>query len=131
MLIRAGPFNPSRANFTTETLWHLNFALESVNDGGLHIVRIPDAPGVEPSTTTYRDTSHNITWEINYDDFCRSLSDWLKSYFTNSIGWLTNNLATALQHHHQLFLPGSGVFLMQDPRFNRRGDLMVDLLYHG
>ncbi|KAK0721896.1 hypothetical protein B0T26DRAFT_749364 [Lasiosphaeria miniovina] len=119
------------AYFNTETNWHLNFALQAVSEGGLQITRLEDPPGTEACTTSYNDGSNNLGWEIPFDGFCKSLSDWFKSYFTTSLGWLTNTLVTALQDQHQLFLPGSGVFLMNDPRFNLRGDLLVTLQYNG
>ncbi|KAF4187874.1 hypothetical protein CNMCM7927_003081 [Aspergillus lentulus] len=34
-------------------------------------------------------------------------------------------------YHHKLYLPASGVFLMQDGKFKKRGDLLVGLHYNG
>ena len=55
----------------------------------------------------------------------------MMSYFDNSLAWLTNDMVTALEHQHKLFLPAAGVFLMQDAKFNKRGDLLATLHYNG
>lgn len=125
------PSSPPRAYFTSNTNWHLNFALESVTDGGLQITRVADPTGVSPSTTTSTHATQHLIWDMPYDDMCKNLSKWVENYFTFSLGWLTNALVNALQHQHHLFLPASGVFLMQNPRFNSRGDLLVGLHYNG
>lgn len=121
----------TRASFNTSTVWHLNFALGAVSDGGLQITRVPDPAGVHACTTTYTDSSSGITWNIPFDDFCTSLSQYMMSYFDNSLAWLTNDMVTALEHQHKLFLPAAGVFLMQDAKFNKRGDLLATLHYNG
>ncbi|KAF4209151.1 hypothetical protein CNMCM8927_007518 [Aspergillus lentulus] len=47
------------------------------------------------------------------------------------MAWLTNDLISASEHHHKLYLPASGVFLMQEAKLNKRGDLLVELHYNG
>ena len=42
-----------------------------------------------------------------------------------------NNLVGALSGQHKLFLPAEGAFLMKDPKFNGRGDMIVNLEYNG
>ncbi|PKX90087.1 uncharacterized protein P174DRAFT_506908 [Aspergillus novofumigatus IBT 16806] len=93
------------ATLTTETSWHLNFALGAVSDG----------PGMELPVRRFRQSylGHTENW------------------FNNSLAWLTNDLISALKHHHKLYLPASGVFLMQDAKFNKRGDLLLGLHYNG
>ncbi|RVD81361.1 uncharacterized protein DFL_009227 [Arthrobotrys flagrans] len=53
------------------------------------------------------------------------------SWGGGSISSVTNSLISALQNQNQLVLPGNGVFLMENARFNRRGGLLVDLHYNG
>ncbi|KAH8802996.1 hypothetical protein F5884DRAFT_756299 [Xylogone sp. PMI_703] len=120
-----------RATLTTQTLWHLNFALGAVNDGGLQITRVADPPGVESVTTTPPFENDKLSWNYPFRDFATAISSTLKSWFNNHLAWLTNDLVGALQHHHKLYLPASGVFLMQDAKFNKRGDLLVGLHYNG
>lgn len=120
-----------RSWFTLTSNWNLNFTMQSVNDGGLQITWIPDPPGTGPCKTTHKQGSQNMVWSLPYDDFCNGIDDWVKTYFEQSLGWLTNDLIMALKIQHRLFLPGSGVFLMEKPRFNKRGDLLVKLQYNG
>jgi hypothetical protein len=102
-----------------------------VNDGGLQITRMDDPAGVESVTTTYSFESDKLAWEYPFKDFAKAISDTLKSWFDNKLAWLTNDLISALQHHHKLYLPASGVFLIQDAKFNKRGDLLAGLHYNG
>ncbi|KAF3223491.1 hypothetical protein TWF106_004883 [Orbilia oligospora] len=117
--------------FTATTDWHLNFALGAVNDGGLQITRIPDPDGVPASTTTGTQFIYGFYHEENFVNYCKGVDDALSYYFDNNISTVTNSLISALQNQNQLVLPGNGVFLMEDARFNKRGDLLVDLHYNG
>ncbi|RHZ67170.1 uncharacterized protein CDV56_109356 [Aspergillus thermomutatus] len=119
------------ATLTTQTWWHLNFALGAVSDGGLQITRVADPTGVESVTTSHSFENDQLEWNYPFGDFAQAISDTLKRWFNNSLAWLTNDLVSALQHHHKLYLPASGVFLMQDAKFNKRGDLLVELHYNG
>ncbi|KAF3148516.1 hypothetical protein TWF594_000927 [Orbilia oligospora] len=117
--------------FTATTDWHLNFALGAVNDGGLQITRIPDPDGVPASTTTGTQFIYGFYHEENFVNYCKGVDNALSYYFDNNISTVTNSLISALQNQNQLVLPGNGVFLMEDARFNKRGDLLVDLHYNG
>ena len=61
----------------------------------------------------------------------QSIDDWINGYFDQHIGRLENDLTNALSNQHKLFLPGNGVFLMQDVLFNIRSDLLATLYYNG
>ncbi|KAK6351918.1 hypothetical protein TWF718_005061 [Orbilia javanica] len=117
--------------FTATTDWHLNFAIGEVNDGGLQITRIPDPEGVSASTTTGTEFIYGFYHEDTFIDYCENVDSSLSYYFDSNISWITNSLISALQNQNQLVLPGNGVFLMENARFNKRGDLLVDLLYNG
>ncbi|GFF39427.1 hypothetical protein IFM58399_05573 [Aspergillus lentulus] len=119
------------ATLTTETSWHLNFALGAVSDGGLQITRVPDPSGVESVTTNHSFENKDLEWSYPFDDFPKAISGTLKNWFNHSLAWLTNDLISVLRHHHKLYVPASGVFLMQDAKFNKRGDLLVGLHYNG
>ncbi|KAK3319975.1 hypothetical protein B0T19DRAFT_468045 [Cercophora scortea] len=114
-----------------ETAWHLTFALAAVNDGGLQITRVPDPARTENVKTTVTSENNGVNWSYPWDKFAGIISSTLRGWFDSSLAWLTNGLINALKGHHRLFLPASGVFLMQDPRFNKRGDLLVGLHYDG
>ncbi|KAK6517480.1 hypothetical protein TWF281_004132 [Arthrobotrys megalospora] len=117
--------------FTATTDWHLNFALGAVSDGGLQITRILDGPGESASTTTGTDFIYGFYHEETFHNYCKQVDAEISNYFDNSLNNVTNALISALQDQHRLVLPGSGVFLMEDARFNRRGDLLVTLHYNG
>lgn len=55
----------------------------------------------------------------------------MNGFIEKYMGNIENSLIHALQHHHKLFLPASGTFLMKNAEFNSRGDLMVSLHYNG
>jgi hypothetical protein len=114
---------------TLNSNWHLDFVMQAVTDGGLDIVRYDD--GTPPVTTTHSSTNDGIWWKIDYETYVSQIDDWTKGYLDQNINWLINNLSEALQNQHKLFLPGSGIFLMSDAKFNQRGDLLATLAYNG
>ncbi|KAK6538428.1 hypothetical protein TWF694_010013 [Orbilia ellipsospora] len=117
--------------FTATTQWHLNFALGAVNDGGLQITRILDRDGEKPCTTTYTDEIHGFQHEDQYDQYCKDIDAQILEYFEYNLDNIARSLIYALQHQHEFVLPGNGAFLMGDAKFNRRGDLLVNLHYNG
>ncbi|KAK4033353.1 hypothetical protein C8A01DRAFT_19680 [Parachaetomium inaequale] len=121
---------PSRSStMTLNSDWHLDFVMGAVTDGGLDITRYDD--GTPSVTTTHSSTDDGITWKIDYASYVDQIDAWITGYLDQNIDWLINNLSAALQNQHKLFLPGSGIFLMSDAKFNQRGDLLATLAYNG
>ncbi|KAK6510177.1 hypothetical protein TWF481_004890 [Arthrobotrys musiformis] len=117
--------------FTAETNWHINFAIGPVNDGSLQITRIPDQPDTPASVTKGTEFIYGFYHEDRFIDYCHSVDNAISYYFDNNISQVTNSLVSAFENQNKLVLPGNGVFLMERARFNKRGDLLVDLHYNG
>ncbi|KAK0630858.1 hypothetical protein B0T17DRAFT_616462 [Bombardia bombarda] len=121
--------NDGSSNMTINSNWHLDFVLGAVTDGGLDITRYND--GTPAVSTTHSSENHGLVWSIDYPTYVAQVDGWINSYLELNIGWLINNLSSALQNQYKLFLPGSGIFLMADAKFNERGDLLATLSYNG
>ncbi|KAL2022075.1 hypothetical protein VTK56DRAFT_6119 [Thermocarpiscus australiensis] len=123
------PGSGYNATMTLNSNWHLDFVLGAVTDGGLDITRYDD--GTPPVTTSHSSTNDGLVWKTDYATYVAEIDSWITSYLDQDIGWLINDLSAALQNQHKLFLPGSGIFLMSDAKFNQRGDLLATLYYNG
>ncbi|PVF91370.1 hypothetical protein CPB86DRAFT_770749 [Serendipita vermifera] len=121
----SGPYK-TEAKFNITTNWYLDFALGVVSDGGLQIARIGGG-----CTSVGKSESAGIDWTIEWKKWVEQISESINSVFKQNLGGLENALIEALAHQHKLFLPASGVFLMQDAKFNNRGDLLARLHYNG
>lgn len=53
----------------------------------------------------------------------------IDAYLRAAIGKVTGKLNRALRLQNRFILPGAGVFAMKHPKFNNRGDILVDLKY--
>jgi hypothetical protein len=119
------------STFTFTTNWHLNMAIAAVVDGGVEFSRVDDPDGVKACTTTVDTDNHGVDWEGGTDAAAQNLSDELGDFLSSGTSQLENTLIGALENQHKLFLPAAGTFLMKDPIFNARGDMMVTLTYNG
>ena len=112
-------------DMTFDTVWTLNLALAAVEDGGV----------------VFKDIGHNASakgWQegnLSWHDSAETVADRFRDGLNGQLGRTFSskewNLLNALRNQHRLFLPGKGSFLMKDPKFNKRGDLMVQLDYNG
>ena len=110
---------------TFNITWTLVLALAAVEDGGVVFKE------ASHSVTVTHEQEGGMPWsppaETVGNDFERDLRSRLHSKFRD----IERKLLNALRNQHRLFLPGKGSFLMKDPKFNKRGDLLVDLAYNG
>ncbi|KAK3373916.1 hypothetical protein B0T24DRAFT_679302 [Lasiosphaeria ovina] len=123
------PDSYANSTMTLTSNRHLDFALGAVTDGGLDITRYDD--GTPAVVTTHESHDAGIAWMVDYETYVEEIDEWITSYLDENISWLTDDLSAALANQHKLFLPGSGIFLMSDAKFNARGDLLATLAYNG
>lgn len=99
--------------------------MAAVDDGGV-VFKIS-------STDTQCDQSSggDLSWNVPPEELARSLKEEMATSLQGAVGAVENNLMNALADQHRLFLPAKGSFLMKDPVFNGKGDLMVKLAYNG
>jgi hypothetical protein len=116
-----------RSTVIITSSWHFKMALQGVDDGGVEFVRVSDN---EPCKTEYKDDG-NLSWTTSLGDVAAEFSSEINSYLTLGTTNVENTLLGALENQNKLFLPAAGTFLMKDPLFNKRGDLMVSLAYNG
>ncbi|KAI1143197.1 hypothetical protein F5Y05DRAFT_367832 [Hypoxylon sp. FL0543] len=120
---------PSHLKITSE--WRFKMALSSVSDGGIQFARIPEAANEQPCTVTVDADQGDVRWKHGFESIKQSFSNSLNSYIDNDTHEIQNALLRSLDGQDRLFLPASGTFLMKDPKFNNRGDLLVSLSYNG
>ncbi|KAI0148181.1 hypothetical protein F4776DRAFT_606501 [Hypoxylon sp. NC0597] len=120
---------PSHLEITSE--WRFKMALSSVSDGGVQFARLPETAGEKPCTVTVKAEQGDVIWKDGFEDVKSSFSSSLNSYIDNDTHEIQNALLSSLDSQDKLFLPASGTFLMKNPKFNSRGDLLVELSYNG
>ncbi|KAI2465524.1 hypothetical protein F4781DRAFT_21034 [Annulohypoxylon bovei var. microspora] len=120
---------PSHLTITSE--WRFKMAVSSVSDGGIQFARVPEAANDQPCTVTVDATPGSIIWKGGFEGVKRIFSNQLNNYIDNDTHKIQNALLRSLDGQDRLFLPASGTFLMKDPKFNARGDLLVALNYNG
>ncbi|KAL1967188.1 hypothetical protein VTN77DRAFT_3479 [Rasamsonia byssochlamydoides] len=96
----------SWCRITITSNWQFNMALTEIHDGGVVFALVDNADASQ-------------------------FSNAIDGSLENSTETIRHTLVDALQDKHKLFLPAKGTFLMKDPMFNARGDLMVQLAYDG
>jgi hypothetical protein len=106
-------------------------ALSHVSDGGVQFARVDDKPGEDPCTSNCTATQGDVIWKDGFDEVTKEFTTKVKDYLDNDIAEIENTLLGSLSTQHKLFLPASGTFLMKDPMFNLRGDLLVTVTYNG
>lgn len=93
----------------------------------LQIDRIADAQPADCCKT-------NVSTKSNYPHkgvrpAFQKLGNQLGQIFHVKLDTLMSDLNKNLRHQRDLFVPGTGVFAMRDPRFNKRGDVLTALEY--
>ena len=71
---------------------------------------------------------HGLSWESGAEAIAGFERE-IDGLLGQGLAALENTLVAALQHQHQLFLPGASTFDMTNPLYNARGDLLVTLKY--
>jgi hypothetical protein len=72
-----------------------------------------------------------MDWDVDWSAYTDYISSTITNAFNYNIGAIENDLIYALANQQKLFLPASGIFLMEDAKFNDRGDLLATLHYNG
>ncbi|KAI1322557.1 hypothetical protein F5Y16DRAFT_37564 [Xylariaceae sp. FL0255] len=116
---------PSHMDITVN--WYFKMALSHVNDGGVQFARVPDAK--DQTTVTVKATQGDIRWKHGFESVKKHFSSTLNDYLNNDTHQIENELLLSLRGQEKLLLPASGTFLMKNPSFNARGDLLVTLEY--
>lgn len=111
-----------RWNFTFN--WEMNFTLRAVNDGGLEII-----PEIKINTlrTDYDRVRPYQGWKQCIDN----MTEHVKRVLENLKKAIFNDLDEGLKNQQMMHLPGEGLFLLSDPTFNHRGDLLANLTWNG
>ncbi|KAI1331438.1 hypothetical protein F5Y16DRAFT_359973 [Xylariaceae sp. FL0255] len=117
--------NPSEIEITSE--WSFKMGLSSVSDGGVEFACV----STNVSTPAVNATPGSVTWKGGFDDVKELFTNNLNDYLTEDTQDIQNVLLSSLKGQDKLMLPASGTFLMKDPTFNNRGDLLVTLTYNG
>lgn len=102
----------------------MNFTLRAVNDGGLEII---SEIKVSTQQTDYYGLSPSKRWKQCID----SMTEHVKGVPENLKKAIFNDLDEGLKNQQMMHLPGEGLFLLSDPTFNQRGDLLVNLTWNG
>ncbi|KAI0841843.1 hypothetical protein F5Y06DRAFT_258375 [Hypoxylon sp. FL0890] len=120
---------PSHLTITSE--WHFKMAVSRVDDGDLQFARVKQPTDEKPCTVTVVADPGDVTWKSGFESIKHNFSDTLNSYIDEDTHEIQNALLRSLKGQDRLFLPASGTFLMKDPKFNNRGDLLVTVSYNG
>ena len=100
----------------------------AVEDGGVEFKKVPRS-----DTVVIQELSHEgpLLWEHGVESVINAVKGALEQGLERGYSKVEKNLLNALSTQGKLFLPGAGTFLMKDPKFNDRGDLIVNLEYNG
>lgn len=120
--------DPTHMVFTTQ--WHFKMALSSVSDGGIQLARVPEDKS-KTCNTTVSAAQGAVRWKYGFETLKTNFTNTIANYLDRDTWEIENALLASLASHDKLFLPASGTFLMTDPKFNARGDLLVGLDYKG
>ena len=117
-----------RTRITVHGNWQFKIAMSAVQDGGVEFKKVPGSDNV---STTGDDPEGPLQWKQGVKVVAETVKDNLEGQLEYGFPVVENNLLYALANQHKLFLPAAGTFLMKDPKFNKRGDLIVNLEYNG
>ncbi|PKK40555.1 hypothetical protein CI102_14960 [Trichoderma harzianum] len=105
--------------------WSVSIAVAAVTDGGVQFTIINHTVDTEPTS------EGNLSWVPSADVVASNLKTQMSNSLTNAAANANTNLMNVLANQHRLYLPAKGHFLMHDPVFNSKGDLLVGLDYNG
>lgn len=112
---------------TFSITWSMSLSMASVEDGGLQIGIVQDSEKVEVDHSV----SGGMHWSRDPADIAEDWKEEIQNGMKTAISKVKNSLLYGLADHQRLFLPGKGSYLMKDPIFSSRGDLLVDLKFNG
>ncbi|GIC88010.1 uncharacterized protein Aud_004401 [Aspergillus udagawae] len=107
--------------------WHINFKLQAINDGGLEI-----APQLRDRSWLTIQTKKGTIIRTNegyLKNKATTMESELRKRLEHAVSQISKKLNQAFQVQHKFIMPASGVFAMRYPKFNNRGDLLVELEY--
>ena len=102
--------------------------MSAVVDGGIEFAKVPES---DDFSTTASKPEGSLKWETGVQAAVESVRKRMATTLKDAFSNIEDNLLHALANQQQLFLPAKGTFLMKNPKFNKRGDLIVDLEYNG
>lgn len=102
----------------------MNFTLRAVNDGGLEII---SEIKVKTQQTDHYGVGPSREWRQCVD----GMAEHVKRVLENLKKAIFNDLDEGLKNQQMMHLPGEGLFLLSDPTFNQRGDLLANLTWNG
>ncbi|KAL7948583.1 hypothetical protein V8C42DRAFT_314890 [Trichoderma barbatum] len=105
--------------------WTIAIAMAAVENGGVVFKVTNHAVGTQSSS------EGNLSWAETEEVVAAKFASQMSNSLSNAVSRAENDLMNALANQHRLFLPAKGHFLMKDPVFNSRGDLLVGLTYNG
>ena len=102
--------------------------MAAAEDGGIAFKEVPKSKSF---TVTPSKPEGPLQWEHGVQAVVDMVTDALKDQLQKALSSVEDDLLHALANQQKLFLPAAGTFLMKDPTFNHRGDLIVTLTYNG
>ena len=120
--------NICRTKITVRGYWQFQIAMSAVQDGGVEFKKVPGSDNV---STNADDPEGPLQWKDGVEVAAEAVKGNLDVQLASGFPNVERNLLYALANQHKLFLPAAGTFLMKDPKFNKRGDLIVNLEYNG
>ncbi|GMF77608.1 unnamed protein product [Aspergillus oryzae] len=107
--------------------WSMSIAMASVEDGGLQFKIVQGSDKVNVS----QNSSGNMSWSPPPQQIAETFKNRVQGGMESALSGVGNYLLYGLADQQRLFLPGKGSYLMKNPIFNSRGDLLVDLHFNG
>lgn len=99
--------------------------MAAVDDGGV-VFKV-----IDHTVNTDSTSEGNLSWAETAEVVAAKFKTQMSTSLTNAAEKAEADLMNALGNQHRLFLPAKGYFLMKDPVFNSKGDLLVGLTYNG
>ena len=117
-----------RTKVRIESNWSLTIGMAAIEDGGLEFKVVPKSDTVNTFEVCH---AGPLNWKNGIGSIIKHTQTVLKEGLQYGYSKVETNLLNALATQEKLFLPAAGTFLMKDPKFNKRGDLIVNLEYNG
>ncbi|GAQ10131.1 hypothetical protein ALT_7452 [Aspergillus lentulus] len=107
--------------------WHIKFNLQATDDGGVEIAaQLRDRSWLTIQTKKGTIIRTNQGYLRNH---AATMEKELRKRLERAVSQISRKLNQAFQVQHKFIMPSSGVFAMRYPKFNNRGDLLVELEY--
>ena len=107
--------------------WEITLAMASVEDGGLQFSIPKGSKRIEVDAKK----EGGMHWSQDPSTIAVEWKQELHSGFDSALTNVGDKLINGLADHHRLFLPGKGSYLMKDPFFSGKGDLLVKFAFNG